>query len=292
MAGGNSATVFTKLVQADRARKQQQELADSILGSGRRSGTPTSNTGRKPPSGPLSSRAGVSKPPTGPKASLDRPKHFNPPTGPARGRPLQRAASSSQLERRNRAITTAVNQGSGITVRGMGGMFTVIAQNFAPGTTAQDIETVLVPPESAHLLVRCQLLSESPTVIAELVFSSKETADTVISSFNNMKADGRLLYVYMKDPQPALRKAAPGRAAGYDSMDVDEGHASDDASSWSQRKRLAEPEFQDGKYGFQESRTGAQRSSSGRGGRQYERQEYGSGLVSDDLLRPYEPQYR
>lgn len=65
--------------------------------------------------------------------------------------------------------------------------FSVIAQNFAPGTTAADIESVLAPEPGDAGLIRCRLIASNPTVIAELVFSKKDTADAIITTFNNKK---------------------------------------------------------------------------------------------------------
>ena len=66
----------------------------------------------------------------------------------------------------------------------MGGSYTVVAQNFAPGTTAADIEAVLAP-DIEQCLTSCRLLSSIPTVIAELIFGSRDAAQAVITRFNN-----------------------------------------------------------------------------------------------------------
>lgn len=65
----------------------------------------------------------------------------------------------------------------------MAGPFVVMAQNFAPGTTAADIESAMTP--IGGLVMSCRLLKTSPIVIAEIVFESKEGADAVIARFNN-----------------------------------------------------------------------------------------------------------
>jgi len=62
---------------------------------------------------------------------------------------------------------------------------TVIAQNFAPGTTAADIEAVMV--ESHHHLLSCRIITSHPTIIAELILGSRVEADEIIGKFNNMK---------------------------------------------------------------------------------------------------------
>jgi len=71
----------------------------------------------------------------------------------------------------------------------------VVAQNFAPGTTAADIESVMQPIGGD--MGGCRLLASYPTVIAEMVFLDRTGAENVIATFNNKKADGRLLHVYM-----------------------------------------------------------------------------------------------
>lgn len=84
----------------------------------------------------------------------------------------------------------------GMTIRGLAGPFVVMAQNFAPGTTAADIESAMTPV--GGLISSCRLLKTSPIVVAEIVFESKEGAENVIATFNNQTADGRILHVYHK----------------------------------------------------------------------------------------------
>uniref|UniRef100_A0A8H7K5I4 RRM domain-containing protein n=1 Tax=Bionectria ochroleuca TaxID=29856 RepID=A0A8H7K5I4_BIOOC len=84
----------------------------------------------------------------------------------------------------------------GISIRGIAGPFTVVGQNFAPGTTAADIESVLTP-FGGHM-ESCKIVKTKPFVVAEMVFASKEGGDRVIETFNNKTADGRLLKVYPK----------------------------------------------------------------------------------------------
>jgi hypothetical protein len=136
-----------------------------------------------------------------------------------RGGNQQRSVSTPQLNRRNQILANAINNGGhaphnlrnqvdsappavamltfgggrmqgGINIRGMGEpppTYTVIAQNFAPGTTAADIEAVLAPEPVENGLIKCRLVASNPTVIAELVFSKRETADSIIQTFNNKK---------------------------------------------------------------------------------------------------------
>lgn len=71
----------------------------------------------------------------------------------------------------------------GISIRGLAGPFVVMAQNFAPGTTAADIESAMTP--IGGIVTSCRVLKQHPIVIAEIVFESKEGADNVIATFNN-----------------------------------------------------------------------------------------------------------
>ncbi|GAP89186.1 putative pentatricopeptide repeat protein [Rosellinia necatrix] len=103
------------------------------------------------------------------------------------------AASSSTTQQMN---VVDARQGRGITIKGLAGPFAVLAQNFAPGTTAADIESALTPV--GGLINSCRLVKTHPIVIAEIVFESKEGADRVIERFDQQTADGRTLSVYMK----------------------------------------------------------------------------------------------
>ncbi|KAI0526453.1 hypothetical protein F5B22DRAFT_158779 [Xylaria bambusicola] len=104
-----------------------------------------------------------------------------------------RAAASNNAQQIN---VVDPQDGRGITIKGLAGPFAVLAQNFAPGTTAADIESALTPV--GGLISNCRLLKTHPIVIAEIVFESKEGADRVIQSFDKQTADGRTLSVYMK----------------------------------------------------------------------------------------------
>ncbi|KAL8749259.1 MAG: hypothetical protein Q9199_007793 [Rusavskia elegans] len=74
--------------------------------------------------------------------------------------------------------------------------YTVIGSNFAPGTTAADIEYAL--SETCGKMQDCRIISESPLVVAEMVFTEKSRAENVIAAFDNKKADGHLLRLYIK----------------------------------------------------------------------------------------------
>ncbi|KAI0480426.1 hypothetical protein GGR56DRAFT_272746 [Xylariaceae sp. FL0804] len=107
----------------------------------------------------------------------------------------------------------------GMSIKGLAGPFAVLAQNFAPGTTAADIESAMTPVGGP--VVSCRVVKTHPIVIAEIIFEEKEGADRVIETFDNQTADGRMLNVYLKpgaiySPQPAPRaqRSNETRAAG------------------------------------------------------------------------------
>ena len=74
-----------------------------------------------------------------------------------------------------------------MSIKGMAatGPYVVVASNFAPGTTAADIEAAMVPVGGE--ITTCHLISAHPTVIVEIVFVEKEGAENVIATFNNQK---------------------------------------------------------------------------------------------------------
>ncbi|KZL70845.1 pentatricopeptide repeat protein [Colletotrichum tofieldiae] len=84
----------------------------------------------------------------------------------------------------------------GLSIRGLAGPFAVMAQNFAPGTTAADIESAMTPVGGEML--SCRIIKTSPLIVAEMVFATKEGGDAVIDTFNNQTADGRIIKVYPK----------------------------------------------------------------------------------------------
>lgn len=75
--------------------------------------------------------------------------------------------------------------GAEISIRGIAGPYTVAGSNFAPGTTAADIESAMFPVGGE--MQSCKILTAAPTVIAEMVFAEKENAEKVINTFNNKK---------------------------------------------------------------------------------------------------------
>ena len=75
--------------------------------------------------------------------------------------------------------------GTGISIRGLAGPYVVVGSNFAPGTTSADIESAMTPIGGE--MTSCRIITSSPTVIAEMVFTDKDGAENVIATFNNEK---------------------------------------------------------------------------------------------------------
>jgi hypothetical protein len=71
----------------------------------------------------------------------------------------------------------------GMTIRGLAGPSAVVAQNFAPGTTAADIESAMLP--IGGTVLSCRITTSRPTVMAEIIFESRDGAENVIATFNN-----------------------------------------------------------------------------------------------------------
>lgn len=73
-----------------------------------------------------------------------------------------------------------------LNIRGAAsGPYIVRAQNFAPGTTAADIESVM--QNVGGQMTYCKLVASTPTVIAEMSFVDRTGAEKVIEMFNNKK---------------------------------------------------------------------------------------------------------
>lgn len=95
---------------------------------------------------------------------------------------LNTSASSPALNSQFN-IVGSPKPSTGISIRGLAGPYVVMAKNFAYGTTAADIESAMTPVGGVTL--SCRLIAERPSVIAEIIFETKEGADNVVDTFNN-----------------------------------------------------------------------------------------------------------
>ncbi|KAL7786699.1 hypothetical protein V8C37DRAFT_391762 [Trichoderma ceciliae] len=100
---------------------------------------------------------------------------------------------------------------AGMTIRGLAGPFAIMAQNFAPGTTAADVESAMTPIGGE--MVSCEVVKTQPFMIVEMVFASREGGERVIDTFNDKTADGRIIKVYPKPGgyRPSRESPSSGR---------------------------------------------------------------------------------
>ncbi|KAL9001814.1 MAG: hypothetical protein Q9180_010008, partial [Flavoplaca navasiana] len=189
---------------------------------------------------------------------------------PARENPMAQKAQKDRLKANlatmdweSSANGQANVQGAGaeITIRGLAGPYTVVGNNFAPGTTAgvltpistaADIEAAMLPIGGP--MQNCQIVTKLPSVVAEMVFLDKAQAD-------NEQADGRLLRMYLRlgpssSPPKAPSYDAPRNApsepkANRIDLTREENAYSKQREQSDRNRRRAEPELQDGSYGFE-----------------------------------------
>ncbi|KAK7711333.1 hypothetical protein SLS64_005356 [Diaporthe eres] len=190
------ATDFQKIITEGRERKQAQELAAKVFRRDRVSSAPPkfNATG-----GSLASRAGIKKnallqaehdSTLAAQVNLVNSRNNNASLGGRRrGGGLQQVAARPAPQPLN----------TGITIRGLAGPFVVIAQNLAPGTTAGDLESAMMPV--GGLVSKCRIIKTHPIVIAEIEFQTKEGADRVIER----PTDG--FYTFM--PRSEARQQVP-----------------------------------------------------------------------------------
>lgn len=98
------------------------------------------------------------------------------------GQRLLAALNNSTTGNNQFNIVNKPRSNAGISIRGIAGPYTVVARNFAPGTTDADIESAMAPVGGE--IRSCSIVATMPTT-AEIVFESKEGAENVIQTFNN-----------------------------------------------------------------------------------------------------------
>lgn len=166
----------------------------------------------------------------------------------------------------------------GMTIRGLAGPFVVMAQNFAPGTTAADIESAMTPV--GGIVTSCRVLKQHPIVIAEIVFESKEGADNVIATFNNQTVCRLLFPLHLERPADPFPQADGRVLSVYAKI----GNTPSTPSAQTPSRPSPENEVVvDGSYGFDEPMdTG---SSAPRQPPTGPAARTGSGLYSDNLVK-------
>ncbi|KAJ5194090.1 hypothetical protein N7491_001426 [Penicillium cf. griseofulvum] len=218
---------FDDIIQADRQKKKQEELANQLLGKNRRSSAPGSGSGAgkkaqnksqnaKP--GSLASRIGVAK--RSASATVQPKNKPAPTTNNNRTRGKTGKKDRVNVDR----VRTAVQTGNGLgnarsgnvapssrpaggmnmTIKGASGPFIVVGRNFAPGTTAADIQSALEPITGP--MISCQIVANQPSVVAEFAYAEKTAAELVVANFHNQRADGRLLTMTLKSTKPTTHQ--------------------------------------------------------------------------------------
>ncbi|KIW92214.1 uncharacterized protein Z519_07198 [Cladophialophora bantiana CBS 173.52] len=284
MSNPKVATDFDAIIQADRQRKKNEALANEIFGRNKANkSTPRSTSkgsSRTPDLASRITKRSSSVASTGSSrnnlfSTLSRPSSATPQN--ARSSRLASALESSQA---NIISSQQKPRGPGLSIKGKAGPFVVEASNFAPGTTAADIESALqgetVDENGVSGMLSCRLVKTSPVVVAELVFTEKQMAEQIISTYHNQKADGRILRLSLKrtgpgsistsqsnqpdtssapeavEPEP---QPQPSNESTMEDVEMEtEGVASHD-NRRSREPRNAEADVQDGRYGFEEPQT-------------------------------------
>jgi hypothetical protein len=177
--------------------------------------------------------------------------------------PFRPSPIRTQSNQRDRAarVSHALNNNSpanvaspssrpgGFSIKGKAGPWTITASNFAPGTTAADIEASLaqdsLDDEGRNGLLSCRLTSTTPTVAAEIVFTERAIADNIISLYNNQLADDRYLRLaYKKQTQPTQKPATPAPAPPTAPAEAPRGPADADVMVMDDDAGPAEPDVQ------------------------------------------------
>ncbi|KAK2759380.1 hypothetical protein FQN54_002858 [Arachnomyces sp. PD_36] len=300
---GKEPVSFDDIIQADRQRRKHEALANEILGKGGKSGASGSGFGgKKPPTGPsLASRIGVVKRSASatfkPKPSGNNslaPPRPSVPTRPAsanRRRPNEDRIVSALLPESGQASV----RNRGISIKGTApGPFVVLGSNFAPGTTSADIESAMEPVGGQML--DCRIVSKHPSVMAEMTFTESRGAENVIATFNNQKADGRVLHVRMKAGGASTTPAESTFNPPTGPRDQSNFNGQREQADRERRERKAEPQIQDGSYGFDDRRAQPQRRPQQNDNSRDTRRSYGgrgagsrdgegqNGLYSDEMM--------
>ncbi|GKZ40460.1 hypothetical protein AbraIFM66951_000224 [Aspergillus brasiliensis] len=284
---------------SDRKRRRNEELANQLLSKKKTTNTATKPAGKtqnvKP--GSLASRIGVAKR----SASATLPAKTNTPNpAPARQGARPNAQPSNKRRPDESRLLSALNpesgqanvrNGGGLTIKGVGsGPFVVVGSNFAPGTTAADIQSALEPVSGR--ILRCWVISQHPVVTAEITFAERQAAEGAIANFHNQRADGRILSFHLKQPaNPDLFERSNAQPAVQNSQSFSDLREQADRDRRSHR--LADTAVQDGRWGFNDqnqtagqgrTRGNNRRNRGGRNARVGAQNTQETGLYSDEMM--------
>lgn len=115
-------------------------------------------------------------PPRGPRNANTRTRHNR------LAEAFNGYASTPNLNAQFNIVGKPKASSGSLSIKGLAGPYIVLAENFARGTSAQDIESAMSPIGGVPL--SCRLISTHPKVIAEIIFDSKDGADSVVYTFN------------------------------------------------------------------------------------------------------------
>ncbi|KKZ63779.1 hypothetical protein EMCG_01883 [[Emmonsia] crescens] len=310
MAAGKEAVSFDEIIQAARMRRKKQALTDRFFETKRRSSAPGPGSGAgsgagggalvnrvSAAPGSLASRVGVAKRSTA--AITTRKPGAAVPTHPARQNRM-----FSDIITKNNGQATVQDRGPGFSIKGSAsGPCVVLGSNFAPGTTAADIESALEPVGGAML--GCKIVSTDPVVTAEMIFEERSGAESVVARFNNQKADGRILHIRIKPGPPPPAPRIPAEINQQQQQTRLRHHRPqpifdnlrEQADRERREQRRADPQIQDGRYGFddtsrqQHDKGGANSARGGEGqrggggsGRNLNAGNGNTGLYSDQMV--------
>ncbi|KAJ5397482.1 hypothetical protein N7509_005595 [Penicillium cosmopolitanum] len=272
---------FDEIIQSDRQKKQNELLASQILGKdknkkGRRASAPGSGSGsgalgRAQPAKPgsLASRIAApgklkrsasasfrtSQPQSQPQHKTKAKTNPTPATvGAARSREKPARKKTQKEHPHSKHLLSLVQNArdanphphpktkaakSGLSIKGASGPFIVVGSNFSPGTSAADIQSALEARTGPML--SCRVISHSPAVTAEIAYAEKEIAENTVANFDNQWADGRKLTFRLN--------------VGGDTTHVNTQNSFNnlrEQADRNRRNRRAEPQVQDGTFGFGE----------------------------------------
>ncbi|PGH01590.1 hypothetical protein GX51_05155 [Blastomyces parvus] len=269
MAAAKEAASFDEIIQAARMRRKKQALTDKFFEAKRRSSAPGSGSGSASGAGALANRVSAAPGSLASRVGIAKrsaaPVTTRKPVVPTR--PTRQNRMFSDLITQNNGQSTVKDQQPGFSIKGSAsGPCVVLGSNFAPGTTAADIESALEPVGGAML--GCRIVSTHPEVTAEMIFEERSGAESVVARFNNQKADGRILHVRIKPGLPPQIPAETntGRLRHHRSQPIFDS-LREQADRARREQRRADPQIQDGRYGFDDPSQQQPHNAVGRGSR-------------------------
>ncbi|KAJ5112384.1 hypothetical protein N7532_000429 [Penicillium argentinense] len=253
---------FDDFIQADREKRQNELLANQLLGKnrinkGRRASAPGSGSGvGKAKPGSLASRIGPPQLKRSASTSLQKNQPHPQPKNKPQTRQAPATVASARLREKparkqnpknkkehphkERYASLVENVAStGFSIKGASGPFVVVGSNFAPGTTAADIQAAL--GQITGPILSCRVIGHHPAVTAEIAYAEKGAAENAVANFHNQWADGRLL---------EFRLNQVGDATHINTQNTFNNLREQNEL---ERRNRRDAQFQDGRYGFGEN---------------------------------------